>query len=159
MIRRLRVPEAASALGISQQAVRHRIRRGTLESEKDTDGTVWLLLEGVSADSPEVSADGPEDGPGNNPQDHALLDLVEVLREQLAAAEARERRGDERERELRRIIAGLVQRVPELPSADDPVDSFSEPPGEPVSHSDNGSSNVPPPEPEGRSWWRRLLEG
>ena len=42
---RLGVPEVARALGISEGAVRKRIARGTLRSERDAEGHVWVLLE------------------------------------------------------------------------------------------------------------------
>jgi hypothetical protein len=38
---RLTVPEAAGAMGISAEAVRQRIKRGTLTTEKDASGTVY----------------------------------------------------------------------------------------------------------------------
>ena len=140
-VRRYRVKDAAVLLGLSTQAIRHRIRRGTLDSEKDEDGIVWVLLapDTVSADSPQDDSGVSTDGPPDDPPDGSLLELVEVLREQLAAAEERERRSDERERELRRIIAGLVQRVPELPSPDGPQDT---PPDSPQ----DGPRNVRPEE-------------
>ncbi len=42
-ILRLTVPDAAKALGISPEAVRNRLSRGTLESMKE-DGSVYVLL-------------------------------------------------------------------------------------------------------------------
>jgi hypothetical protein len=168
---RYRVKDAAVLIGVSTQAVRHRIRRGTLDSEKDEDGTVWVLLE------PETVApgDSPEDSPTEHPDDSSQIALVEYLREQLAAAEERERRSDERERELRRIIAGLVQRIPELPSSDYPEDypedtrqteASESPGGDPVSASGESSrGTVGEAETEGEkpserpSFWRRFFLG
>ena len=40
------VKQAAEMLGISSEGIRQRIRRGTLRSEKDTDGRVYVFLEG-----------------------------------------------------------------------------------------------------------------
>jgi hypothetical protein len=42
---RLTVPDAAKALGISAEAVRARIKRGTLDIEKDADGSVHVLVD------------------------------------------------------------------------------------------------------------------
>ena len=39
---RLDVKQAAEALGISSEGVRKRIKRGALDSEKDSDGRVWV---------------------------------------------------------------------------------------------------------------------
>jgi hypothetical protein len=174
-VRRYRVKDAAVLLGVSTQAIRHRIRRGTLDSEKDDGGVVWVLLDPatVSADyPPDDPQDSPQDDPGtpsDGPGDQSLLDLVEILREQLAAADARERRSDERERELRRIIAGLVQRVPELPSVDSPQDGPPDGPqnvrsderDEPQNASEEADrGGTTPPRDQGeprRSWWSKLF--
>src|SRR3954447_12956754 len=42
--RRVPVPEAARILGISPEAVRARIQRGTLLKDKTADGTVYVRL-------------------------------------------------------------------------------------------------------------------
>ena len=42
---RLDVKQAAEALGISSEGVRKRIKRGSLDSEKDSDGRVWVWLD------------------------------------------------------------------------------------------------------------------
>jgi predicted site-specific integrase-resolvase len=39
------VKQAAEALGISSEGIRQRIRRGSLESEKDTDGRVYVFID------------------------------------------------------------------------------------------------------------------
>jgi hypothetical protein len=59
------VAEAAEVLGISAEAVRGRIRRGTLPVERE-GGTVYVLLDlGVAdrttADQPCMTADQPTD--------------------------------------------------------------------------------------------------
>ena len=122
-ISRLIVPEAARALGISPEAVRNRLSRGTLDSTKE-NGTVYVLLE---ADRVRSTAGTPNDTPrstadisGDTPDAHtaaataALVaakdETISLLRSQLEAER-------EANRENRRIIAGLVQRVPELEAA------------------------------------------
>jgi hypothetical protein len=44
--RRLTVSEAAGVLGISVEAVRGRVKRGTLKSERTKDGTVYVFVPG-----------------------------------------------------------------------------------------------------------------
>lgn len=157
-ISRLTVPEAARALGISPEAVRNRLSRRTLNSVKE-DGTVYVLLEADrlrhTGDTPEgtprsadnrsrYTDDKSDDIPGDSDSLISAKDeTIRVLSEQLEA----ERTASS---ELRRIVAGLVQRVPELEAA-------PEPRGDPVSPSED-STNGESPEPERRSWWRRLLE-
>jgi hypothetical protein len=139
-ILRLTVPEAAKALGISPEAVRNRLSRGTLDSVKE-DGAVYVLLkvdmvrhtDGISPDMPGESA--------------ALVsakdETIRVLREQLEAERAASA-------ELRRIVAGLVQRVPELEPASEPRDA-------PVSPSEEPGRGEAPPQEERPSWWRRFF--
>ena len=43
MYDRLAVPEAAQELGLTEGAVRQRLQRGTVESERDADGRVYVL--------------------------------------------------------------------------------------------------------------------
>jgi len=87
---RLTVAQAADQLGISEGAVRNRIKRGTLAAEREA-GRVYILLAGPAQ--------------SDKPRDES--ELVAVLREQLAA----ERQAHA---EARRIIAGLVERIPAI---------------------------------------------
>jgi hypothetical protein len=132
--RRLDTKQAAQALGISMDAVRTRASRGQLAADKGADGKLYIWLD---TDTPEQDKD-----------DRDML--IEVLRDQLARAE-------ERDRENRRIIAALTQRIPAL---EPPDTSSPEPPGSPqtVSEEPSGTQEDPPEEGK-RSWWRRLIEG
>jgi hypothetical protein len=87
--RRLTVEQAADHLGVSTEAIRGRIRRDTIRHER-VGGRVYVLL---SAD--QESEQTP---------DHTA-ELIRTLQEQLAA----ERQAHA---EARRIIAGLVERIP-----------------------------------------------
>ena len=150
-ILRLTVPDAAQALGISPEAVRNRLSRGTLESIKE-DGTVYVLLQ---ADKVRYTGDTPNDGPrhtGDIPTDipgesEALIsakdETIRVLTEQLEAERAANA-------EMRRIVAGLVQRVPQL-------EAPGEAPESPVSSSEGRGSSSTPPEQEKRSWLARFF--
>ena len=103
-MKRFPVTEAAGILGISTEATRQRIKRGTLPTERDEEGNVFVLLKRTTADSTRTD---------DNCTDAATdvkERLIEFLRDQL-----REER--EANRENRRIIAGLVQRVFELEPA------------------------------------------
>ncbi|MBV9455305.1 MAG: hypothetical protein JOZ19_14520 [Rubrobacter sp.] len=147
--RRVTVPDAAVLLGLSEDAVRSRLKRGTLRKEKDEDGTVFVVL---SAESPTDRPTSNRGRPAANqtpvPADLAKLlrDQVEYLREQLA---------EEREanRENRRIIAGLVQRVPELEANTE----FPEVPE--TDTKEPGKSDVPSEHQKRRSWVYRFFFG
>ena len=53
---RLTVAEAAERLGITKEAVRKRIHRGTLRSDKDQDGTVRVYISPSDTASDTASA-------------------------------------------------------------------------------------------------------
>lgn len=97
---RLTVAQTAGRLGISEDAVRSRIKRGTLRAERDSGAVIVLLY----ADQPTTSeaTDQPTEGPTD-----ARDALIEEMRDRVRSLE-------ESNRENRRIIAGLVQRIPEL---------------------------------------------
>jgi hypothetical protein len=118
------VDQAARALGLSVDAIRKRVQRGTIPYEKDPAGRVTILLDSQDAHSTlqdevrdeVLDAAGHSPGP-DTPPDQLLAakdELVEELRDRVRALE-------EANRENRRIIAGLIQRVPELaPPRDEP---------------------------------------
>ncbi len=62
--RRVTVIEAASILGITPDAVRSRLRRGTLRKEAGDDGTVYVRLDGDGRDR---RTDQPTDRPIDRP--------------------------------------------------------------------------------------------
>jgi predicted transcriptional regulator len=135
------VSEAAEVLGITPEAVRMRIKRGTLHSEK-RGNRVYVLLgpRPTTEQTTEQTTDHTEE-------------LIATLREQLAA----ERQAHA---EARRIIAGLVERIPPQLEA-----SSQEPPGGPQTASEEPErteplSNTPgPQERVSRPWWRRVFGG
>jgi excisionase family DNA binding protein len=154
---RLTVQEAAEILGTSVDAVRMRVRRGSLPSEKDSDGRVYVW----------VDDDSSETKPGSDVESNALIsakdETIALLREQLEA----ERRANE---ENRRIIAALTQRVPALEPPGAPESAVEEPEREEPRSGTGGyeeSAQRPPDTGEWpvsggsltRPWWRRVLGG
>ncbi len=99
---RVHLSEAAELLGVSKDAVRMRVKRGTLRSEKGEDGRVYVWVN--------VTPDG---GPPNT----NLQGEVEHYRELIDELRDRVRSLEEANSENRHIIAALTQRIPELPAA------------------------------------------
>lgn len=156
---RVTVDEAARLLGTSANALRKRIERGTIESEK-VDGVRYVLLS---------DRDMPQDAvgtPGGMPYDSAavthdsaagmsafvesLEDQVDYLRRQLEVWQEEARRKDH-------IIAALTERIPELEPAretsPEPRDSSVKPSehhGSGTAHPEDGGAEKP-------SWWRRFF--
>jgi chromosome segregation ATPase len=185
--RRVNIAEAARLLDLTEAAVRSRVARGQLESERDRHGRVWVTLRDAEVDeSSDKLSDKIDEAPDKQlPQVvEALEQRIQDLQERLE--DQRERREDQRERiqaleqhlqreqmanaELRGIIANLLDRVPpQLPPAELPQDTPSESrqaPSEPQQEPRDTQASQGYPEQETRSegqerrsWWRRLLKG
>jgi excisionase family DNA binding protein len=132
---RVTVQEAARLLGISEGAVRARIHRGTLETERDS-GAVYVRIntEDTAKERTEQS------------------ELVEALREHNTALQRQLDAEREASAELRRIIAGLVQRVPELEPAPEPPESPEMAANEQQGRGPVPDTGGPQSETSGRSW-------
>jgi len=133
--KRLTVPQAAAHLGISEGAVRNRIKRGTLRAEREA-GRVYVLSAGAAS----------RDEPNDESQ------LVVVLREQLQA----ERQAHA---EARRLLMAALERIP--PQIEAPQEPRESP--ETAEDASNRTSDHPdrPGSQEGvrRPWWRRVFGG
>jgi chromosome segregation ATPase len=150
--RRLDINAAALALGISSDAVRKRAERGTLDSERDDRGHVWVWLDTGETD----------DQPRSESPDETLLSekerRIEDLRDRVAYLE----RQVEEERDARRradtLLARMMDRVPEL-EAPESRETGAHAPAE----AEEGHGPGPVREEAGRGperpWWRRILGG
>jgi hypothetical protein len=172
-LHRLPVAEAAELLGVTPSAVRKRVERGTLASDKEEDGRLFVYLDLTATDhddrrttphdTPRPSHDAPRATPRDGSHDTSdgltgdavirelrnhvadMQDQIRFLREELERKDA--------------ILLTLAQRVPELePTKEEPT----EPSGSSLTASEasaDGSSRGQSPE-EGQqkpSWWKRFL--
>jgi excisionase family DNA binding protein len=157
---RLTVDEAAKLLGTSANALRKRIERGTIRSEK-VDGVRYVLLSDVDmpqhADdayasmSHDSAAPSHDSATGMSAFVESLEDQVSYLREQLD----KER---EANRENRRLLAAALERIPELEPA---REASPEPQATSQTASEQQEKGTAYPEDGGeekRSWWKRLLD-
>ena len=141
--RRVHLSEAASLLGVSKDAVRMRVKRGTLRSEKGEDGRVYVWVN-----------DNPDADPNTvhpETQVEAWRELIDELRDRVRSLE-------EANRENRRIIAALTQRIPELeapasPEARESQETAEEQPERAERRPATGEAQ----EGVRRPWWRRML--
>ena len=162
--RRVTVQEAAVLLNLSEDAVRSRLKRGTLSKEKGPDGTVFVVLGGES--SPAQPATSQPAGQSDQTLIRAHLDSlqeqVDYLKSIIAERDEELRRRDvelRREAEehaevLRRkdtIIMTMAQRIPELEPAPETRD-----PSVTASEDQESPYNNDATQEAGRSsWWRR----
>jgi excisionase family DNA binding protein len=141
---RMTVAQAAEALGISQDAVRKRIARGTIRHDRDESNRVHVYL-APSETVHQTDQDTTPDAASKTVQDayvRSLEDQVRFLREELERKDA--------------ILLNLTERIPQLEAPRDargsPTEDASQQPG-----------TLTPPEAETggerRPWWRRVFGG
>jgi len=133
------VGEAAQLLGITPEAVRARLYRGTLEREDGEDGVVYVRL---YADQLQPHADQSSDHTSESSALTSALEArIESLERQLEEAR-------ERDRENRRLLAAALERIPPQLEAPESREAPSEPP-----------ESTESPTPEQRApWWRRMFQ-
>ena len=115
---RLTVPEAAEALDVTVDAIRGRIRRGTLDSERES-GTVYVWVDAAELDRRQRSPTGQRPSRDQSELVEELRDRVRYLERRLD--EEREARTEERRRHDT-LMAQLASRLPA-------IEAPSEPPG------------------------------
>jgi hypothetical protein len=135
------IPEAARILGISEEAVRGRIKRGTLKSVK-VEGRTHALLD---ADRTRQDTDRTDAQAIRESESSAL---ISALQERIDSLERQLEAERQAHSESRRIIAGLVERVPQL-----------EAPERPPEATEKATETEESPAPEPRGWWRRMFGG
>ena len=155
------MPQAAARLGMTEAAVRGRIKRRTLRSERES-GTVYVLLEG---DEPPINRDDP---PGEPPDQY---ERVEYLREQVAYLREqldreREARTEERRRHdtiIAQLSAATAEQARTIRAIEAPASE--EPPEAAETLEEAPEEASPRPAARGaqqakqRPWWRRVFGG
>jgi hypothetical protein len=158
--RRVHLSEAAELLGVSKDAVRMRVKRGTLRSEKGENGRVYVWVN--------VNPDGDLNAVHPQGEGEAWRELIDELHDRVRSLE-------EANRENRRIIAALTSRIPaiEAPASPEPSESPQSATVEPERaerRSGTGGHQEdalrPPDTAEWpvrgallRPWWRRVFGG
>jgi hypothetical protein len=162
---RVDVKQAAEVLGISSEGVRQRIRRGSLESEKDKGGRVYVWLDNGNVGSErraDVGTDAMDNGNAGSAQradvsTDASEDAVrtrlegeiEFLRQELAT----------RDEEIRRRDAIMLNMTEGLKALNPPPDARDAR----VTAAEDAGNGVVTPEPqepsERRSWLYRFFFG
>ncbi len=138
--RRYTVNEAAEILGISAEAVRARINRGTLYKEKDADGTVYVRMNGDH-----THTNGRTNGDATT--DHTVSDSLafQIMQDQITFLRAELERKDH-------LLAAALERIP--PQLEAPREAREAP--ETVAE-DRSKGDGPHQEEERRPWWRRFF--
>lgn len=180
---RMTVQEAASALGITVEAVRGRMHRGKYGREKAEDGRVYVVLTPDQLpngrERSEERSEPTEASVGADPVERSgersstvrerfdeRQDLVEDLRDHIAFLRAElenrneeiRRREEEHREEARRkdtIIAQLTQRIPELEAPRETATEATESPetASEAASTDRGAGRAEVEKPSERRSW------
>jgi len=139
--RRVTVAEAAEVLGISAEAVRMRLRRGTLDSERH-EGTIYVLLD---TDQTRHVTD-------------TSTDRTDLL---IAEMQERIRSLEEANRENRRLLAAALERIPaiEAPQSDESAPETASESSERVEPSPASTEPSEALRRRKTPWWRRVFGG
>src|SRR5215217_6146435 len=135
---RITVAQAADRLGVTQDAVRKRVARGTIRHDKDAEGRIFVYLDTFERES---KTDQDE---GQDKYTRSLEDQIEFLRQELERKDT--------------IIMSLTQRIPELEASSEPRQS-----SEAVSEDPHLTHAPPTPETpvsdaqHKHSWWRAFF--
>jgi hypothetical protein len=146
------VAEAADALGITVDAVRSRIKRGTIEYERK-DARVYVLL-GDDESRPGRDQDTDQGGDQDTTApENRTAELIATLQEQLQA----ERQAHA---EARRLLAAALERIP--PQLEAPSETRESPQTveeEPVRAEPHSATVESQEGAQRRPWWRRVFGG
>jgi hypothetical protein len=141
------VHDAARVLGISEDAVRMRVKRGTLDAERE-GGRLYVMLE----------AEPTTDPTGRTEMIDELRDRLRYVEGQLE--QEREARTEERRRHDT-LMAQLMQRIPAIEASEAPDEPGApqtaeeeQGRGEPRSGAGEAQEGT-----ERRPWWRRVFGG
>jgi hypothetical protein len=141
---RLTVPDAAKALGITPEAIRQRIKRGTIEFEHTEDGRYYVYITPTEASQASEEVGNEVE---NTLQNTTLLDYIETLKREVEDWKEEARRKDT-------IIMTMAQRIPELEPA---KEATPEPPNGHETASEGQGNGAVPQEDNHRSWLRRFF--
>jgi len=148
---KISVAQAANRLGITQDAVRKRIARGTIRHGKDQEGRIFVYLDTLFERESKTDQANGQDRESKTVLDddqdkytRSLEDQIHFLRRELERKDT--------------IIMSLTQRIPELEASPEPREGH-------VTASEEaaeGTTTAPPEQEEPsqrRSWWREFFFG
>jgi hypothetical protein len=155
---RVTVAQAADRLGVTRDAIRKRIKRGSIEWDVEPSGEVFVYVDASATfeDTSATNGDMSEDASGHDALVESLRDQVEYLRGEVVVWQDEARRKDH-------LLAAALERIPALEPPPETVNptSSTDPSGGPVTPSEhqgnNGTVQTDDKAPEKPSWFRRFF--
>ena len=142
---------AAEIMGVTVDAIRKRVSRGTIPHERDEDGRVWVVLD-TDQDTASTVRDTDQSQSASDVLISEMRGRIEDLREQLEA----ERQAHA---EARRLLMAALERIPpQLEAPAEPRES-SQTVEETIQKTEPRRTTAEAQEGVQRPWWRRLFGG
>src|SRR5215203_218516 len=151
---RVTVAQASEILGVTVEAVRGRIKRGTLEHERHS-GTVYVLLD--ADQSTNRTRPGVDQTVDRLQSDGAAL--ISEMRERIASLEHQLTEERKANSEHRRLLAAALERIP--PQLEAPQETRESPQTveEEPERAEPRPAKVESQEGVRSPWWRRMFGG
>jgi hypothetical protein len=144
---RVSVYQAAEIMGVTVDAIRKRVSRGTIPHERDEDGRVWVILD-IDQDTSSNVRDSDQ------PQS-ATDALISQMQERIASLERQLDQEREANSEHRRLLLRALERIPPQLEARESPEPVEEEPDRVEPHSATGEAQKGVQRP----WWRRMFGG
>jgi hypothetical protein len=148
---RVSVYQAAEVMGVTVDAIRKRISRGTIPHEKGEDGRVWVILD-TDQDAASKVQDTDQPQSDANALISAKDETIAALRDQLEA----ERQAHA---EARRLLMAALERIPPQLEAPSEARESPETVEEERERGESPRSAVESQEVVQRPWWKRIFTG
>jgi len=145
---RLSLKEAAEVLGISEDGVRKRVKRGSIPHDRDESGKLYVYLD---ASKPE--ADTSPDGSGDPLPDRLIEELREQNRRLWEELEHRKEEGRRKDH----LLAAALERIPAIEAPRDEPHGPETPDEKPEGSETPEAAGGPETVTERRSWWKRFF--
>ena len=146
---RFSVYEAAEVMGITVDAIRKRVARGTIPHEKDDDGRVWMILD-TDQDTASKVRDTDQPQSDSTALISAKDETIATLRDQLEA----ERQAHS---EARRLLMAALERIPPQLEAPQEMRESPETVEEEPERAEPRPATGGAQESVQRPWWRRVF--
>jgi hypothetical protein len=145
-LERTTIAEAAKKLGVTQEAIRARVKRGTIEHEKGEDGKTYVYLHGVASHA----QPDPNAVPNGMVNDYieALKGEIKRLEHDREEWKEEARRKDTIIAQMNQSLGAMIQRIPELEASPDEREST-------ITATEEQSKGGGGEDQKPQSWWQR----
>ena len=162
-MRHATLPEAALRLGVSQSALRRRVRAGTAQGERrpSAGGFTWFVAVPDAAPTPEATPEQPTPTPDIQPGVAQPNRAVHIDPAEFAASQEAVRRPEVHVTSRTDELAARRREVQALHVTLNRIMLALPPPASAETHGQAGHADAPQAEPwpERRPWYRRLVWG